>query len=102
MTNLLLSYIEILITPDYLHFTLKDLSNLFFFFFLMTRRPPRFTLFPYTTLFRPRHQGADRSRREGHLARQALARAGRGRPHAAARPRGRRRRRRHLARRPRS
>src|SRR5579859_8279130 len=24
----------------------------FFFFFLMIRRPPRFTLFPYTTLFR--------------------------------------------------
>src|SRR5437899_10336057 len=23
-----------------------------FFFFLMIRRPPRFTLFPYTTLFR--------------------------------------------------
>src|SRR5438876_50562 len=55
----------------------------------------------HPALHRPRHQGADRSRREGHLARQALARAGRGRPHAAARPRGRRRRRRHLARRPR-
>src|SRR6266704_6386766 len=26
----------------------------FFFFFLMIRRPPRSTLFPYTTLFRPR------------------------------------------------
>src|SRR6266511_5503589 len=26
-----------------------------FFFFLMIRRPPRSTLFPYTTLFRPRH-----------------------------------------------
>src|SRR5216683_7102497 len=26
---------------------------LFFFFFLMIRRPPRSTLFPYTTLFRP-------------------------------------------------
>src|SRR5947207_14420484 len=25
---------------------------LFFFFFLMIRRPPRSTLFPYTTLFR--------------------------------------------------
>src|SRR6266496_5534104 len=33
--------------------------SLFFFFFLMIRRPPRSTLFPYTTLFRsrrPRHQ----------------------------------------------
>src|SRR5258705_10279723 len=31
-----------------------DLSPrlLFFFFFLMIRRPPRSTLFPYTTLFR--------------------------------------------------
>src|SRR2546430_11104535 len=28
------------------------LSVLFFFFFLMIRRPPRSTLFPYTTLFR--------------------------------------------------
>src|SRR5258708_12321041 len=30
------------------------LSSLFFFFFLMIRRPPRSTLFPYTTLFRSR------------------------------------------------
>src|SRR3989442_2580926 len=29
-------------------------SPLFFFFFLMIRRPPRSTLFPYTTLFRSR------------------------------------------------
>src|SRR2546422_9060060 len=28
----------------------------FFFFFLMIRRPPRSTLFPYTTLFRSRTQ----------------------------------------------
>src|SRR2546429_3887639 len=27
-------------------------ANIFFFFFLMIRRPPRSTLFPYTTLFR--------------------------------------------------
>src|SRR2546426_10291893 len=27
-----------------------------FFFFLMIRRPPRSTLFPYTTLFRSRHE----------------------------------------------
>src|SRR5258706_8541040 len=33
------------------------------FFFLMIRRPPRSTLFPYTTLFRsPRH----RARRDRH------------------------------------
>src|SRR3712207_6864675 len=29
-----------------------------FFFFLMIRRPPRSTLFPYTTLFRSRHRVA--------------------------------------------
>src|SRR5258707_7442750 len=29
--------------------------SLLFFFFLMIRRPPRSTLFPYTTLFRSRH-----------------------------------------------
>src|SRR5712692_11611574 len=29
----------------------------FFFFFLMIRRPPRSTLFPYTTLFRSKHCG---------------------------------------------
>src|SRR3712207_7654860 len=34
----------------------------FFFFFLMIRRPPRSTLFPYTTLFRSRP-----SDRGGHL-----------------------------------
>src|SRR2546429_4930616 len=28
------------------------LNQYFFFFFLMIRRPPRSTLFPYTTLFR--------------------------------------------------
>src|SRR2546429_4078166 len=31
----------------------------FFFFFLMIRRPPRSTLFPYTTLFRSVSNGAD-------------------------------------------
>src|SRR6266487_6832391 len=30
---------------------------LFFFFFLMIRRPPRSTLFPYTTLSRPQPAG---------------------------------------------
>src|SRR5574337_1947497 len=32
----------------------------FFFFFLMIRRPPRSTLFPYTTLFRSRRVVARR------------------------------------------
>src|SRR2546426_9053324 len=35
-----------------------SLSWFFFFFFLMIRRPPRSTLFPYTTLFRSIQQGA--------------------------------------------
>src|SRR3712207_7649721 len=30
-------------------------SSSHFFFFLMIRRPPRSTLFPYTTLFRSKH-----------------------------------------------
>src|SRR5438093_2956912 len=32
----------------------SPVSRLFSFFFLMIRRPPRSTLFPYTTLFRSR------------------------------------------------
>src|SRR5256885_11618516 len=36
---------------------------LFFFFFLMIRRPPRSTLFPYTTLFRSRR--VDQAERGG-------------------------------------
>src|ERR1022692_642504 len=46
----------------------------YFFFFLMIRRPPRSTLFPYTTLFRsrPRHEQLDvRSLRISHHADQA-------------------------------
>src|SRR5256712_2260778 len=40
---------------------LIDFIFLLFFFFLMIRRPPRSTLFPYTTLFRsrPDHAGPD-------------------------------------------
>src|SRR5258708_26019787 len=53
---------------------------LFFFFFLMIRRPPRSTLFPYTTLFRslstipdpassiPQTDPADRSKARLHAA----------------------------------
>src|SRR5436309_8583468 len=33
-------------------FSLNDCLLFLFFFFLMIRRPPRSTLFPYTTLFR--------------------------------------------------
>src|SRR5260221_3322605 len=37
----------------------------FFFFFLMIRRPPRSTLFPYTTLFRSWLGGTDFDRSPG-------------------------------------
>src|SRR5260221_6448410 len=51
------TFISIHITCSYiaLHFSyylLHTSSLFFFFFFLMIRRPPRSTLFPYTTLFR--------------------------------------------------
>src|SRR5256885_15423005 len=44
----------------------------FFFFFLMIRRPPRSTLFPYTTLFRspgPAKFGDGVRARDGHQIR---------------------------------
>src|SRR6266480_6463575 len=53
----------------------------FFFFFLMIRRPPRSTLFPYTTLFRSRVGGAERS--PSTCQRAAPRGAGRGRPSPA-------------------
>src|SRR3989440_10483452 len=53
------------------------LSLLSFFFFLMIRRPPRSTLFPYTTLFRSWR--GPRSRTPGHLGlRRRLQRRARG------------------------
>src|SRR5688572_31859228 len=38
----------------------------FFFFFLMIRRPPRSTLFPYTTLFRSHRFGNSRGDPAAH------------------------------------
>src|SRR5205814_10185893 len=64
------------------------LSLHYTFFFLMLRRPPRSTLFPYTTLFRSRSPGGRaprlRTRRGVHGARphgeaQSAAPAGSGR-----------------------
>src|SRR2546427_9319965 len=55
---------------------------LILFFFLMIRRPPRSTLFPYTTLFRscqqvgpdrPRQVAGGRRARTGHFLRRGLA-----------------------------
>src|SRR2546425_6152284 len=37
---------------SFFFFLVSTISLSFFFFFLMIRRPPRSTLFPYTTLFR--------------------------------------------------
>src|SRR6266498_4672962 len=42
------------------------LSFFFLFFFLMIRRPPRSTLFPYTTLFRSRHRAGPPPCRQAH------------------------------------
>src|SRR5256885_17190364 len=39
------------------------IQRIFFFFFLMIRRPPRSTLFPYTTLFRSGRRSAAEGRR---------------------------------------
>src|SRR6266480_7361242 len=45
-----------------------------FFFFLMIRRPPRSTLFPYTTLFRSHEAGGEVGRhRDGVLPGLGLA-----------------------------
>src|SRR2546422_9899429 len=44
-------------------------ANRIFFFFLMIRRPPRSTLFPYTTLFRSRRPEA---RSQGDVPRRAV------------------------------
>src|SRR5437660_11033999 len=49
-----------------LFFTLRFCPLFFlFFFFLMIRRPPRSTLFPYTTLFRSRWQRTTLPRCQG-------------------------------------
>src|SRR3712207_9319908 len=44
------------------------LSSFVFFFFLMIRRPPRSTLFPYTTLFRSRPDQPDQHAHRGRFA----------------------------------
>src|ERR1041384_8676426 len=46
-----------------------------FFFFLMIRRPPRSTLFPYTTLFRSPRGGHGGDRPRGLPRRSAAARS---------------------------
>src|SRR5260221_5275511 len=57
------------------------LLHFFLFFFLMIRRPPRSTLFPYTTLFRSHARRSGRRRR----ARRDRRDHGRGTPARGAR-----------------
>src|SRR6266496_6346336 len=47
--------------PNYMHKFVK-LGAVSSFFFLMIRRPPRSTLFPYTTLFRSHRRAPPRPR----------------------------------------
>src|SRR6478736_8164306 len=51
------------------------LVSAFFFFFLMIRRPPRSTLFPYTTLFRSRSRSLGRLHHVGDDRLHQLARS---------------------------
>src|SRR6202163_5104236 len=52
-------------------YTYAPHSRFFVFFFLMIRRPPRSTLFPYTTLFRSTPSGLHRCDRRLFLGRGA-------------------------------
>src|SRR6266480_5952540 len=52
--------------PMLLYCALSGYVFTFFFFFLMIRRPPRSTLFPYTTLFRSNAGGNETN--GGHYA----------------------------------
>src|SRR5437764_4770864 len=45
-------YTSLFASSYYVCYTILNSSYIFSFFFLMIRRPPRSTLFPYTTLFR--------------------------------------------------
>src|SRR5947207_14825911 len=58
-----------LITSIYISLVVYIIYDLLtiFFFFLMIRRPPRSTLFPYTTLFRS-HRSGDRLLLRRHQA----------------------------------
>src|SRR6266542_6606064 len=72
---------------------LTSLFFFFFFFFLMIRRPPRSTLFPYTTLFRSGRLPAAARGAELPAADPSPARAAAGgRQRGGQRPGGQRRR----------
>src|SRR6266480_938367 len=65
-----------MITYYFLYSTDASHRVLYFFFFLMIRRPPRSTLFPYTTLFRSRGQGRNPRVRATARGRPSAARDG--------------------------
>src|SRR5207249_11519531 len=54
------SIYSVLISQDGVNIFCDGGARLFCFFFLVVRRPPRSTLFPYTTLFRSRRIGTER------------------------------------------
>src|SRR2546422_4639169 len=54
--------------------TVVVLFHFLFFFFLMIRRPPRSTLFPYTTLFRSHFEDRGLFGRAGRLCRRDAGR----------------------------
>src|SRR2546430_7115146 len=56
-------------------YTLKTIATLIFFF-LMIRRPPRSTLFPYTTLFRSPVQQVKRILRHAHKGKAIVVQHG--------------------------
>src|SRR5207249_11711508 len=60
------------VTIGLLYLRVSILCLSLFFFFLMLRRPPRSTLFPYTTLFRSHHRV-----RAGRQCEQRCLRSGR-------------------------
>src|SRR5207248_9983554 len=69
-------------SPYLIHITITlfPLFLLYSFFFLTLRRPPRSTLFPYTTLFRSDHFGDHRRSARHRLGRRAQAAPGGGEP----------------------
>src|SRR5579864_9631194 len=64
----------VLLFFSFVSFFIGYFVRVFFFFFLMIRRPPRSTLFPYTTLFRSRARCQSRFRGRAAPAAPANAR----------------------------
>src|SRR5437868_10641517 len=56
-------------------FSVVPFDTILMFFFLMIRRPPRSTLFPYTTLFRPPEHHAGAASGRPHRLHRAVRRS---------------------------